>query len=281
MLRSLFFVVFLFSVGVSAKLKKDDHSGFSRCSTADMDPLDQIIVENQLNYLRSQRQFKKMNVRALPSLVIPVHIHVISKDKTEKGGDVAEAALVEQIDVLNKAYATMNISFQIIDIDRTQNKKWYDFSYEEVIKKSLHKGDALTLNLYTANPSGGILGWATFPWDFAQNSEMDGVVIHHDTLPGGALKAYNLGGTAIHEVGHWLGLYHTFQGGCQDGDFVADTPAQNVNYGCPQVAPDSCPSSDGVDSIHNYMDYTDDICLTDFSSGQMERIHDSVTSYRN
>jgi hypothetical protein len=89
---------------------------------------------------------------------------------------------------------------------------------------------------------------------------------------------YNLGATLVHEVGHWLGLEHTFEGGCsQTNDGVGDTPAiREPTSGCPLSRRDTCPNMPGADQFENYMDYSDDRCMNLFTRGQIERM---VASY--
>ncbi len=123
--------------------------------------------------------------------------------------------------------------------DRTNEPAWFEGlipgALEKDMKTALHKGGYWDLNVYTADLGVGLLGWATFPVKNAKGSKlaMDGVVIYHESLPGGSTPTfgsaldYHEGDTLTHEAGHWLSLYHTFQGGCsKKGDQVADTPGE-------------------------------------------------------
>jgi hypothetical protein len=217
--------------------------------------------------------------------VINVYVHVITN--TSGQGNVSDSQINQQISVLNNAYGSWGWSFTLAGTNRTANNSWYTTtggSSETAMKNALRQGTADDLNLYTNNMGGGLLGWATFPSSYASAPKMDGVVVLYASLPGGSAAPYNLGDTATHEVGHWMGLYHTFQGGCKrqasQGDGVADTPAeQSPAFGCP-TGRDSCPSIAGLDPITNFMDYTDDACMFQFTAGQDARMDSMFTTYR-
>lgn len=220
---------------------------------------------------------------------IPVYWHVINNGSTAALGNISDAQIASQISVLNSAYASTGWSFNLVSTNRTTNASWYTATpgstAETQMKNALRMGSAQHLNIYSNNMGGGLLGWATFPSDYASKPKMDGVVILFSSLPGGSAAPYNLGDTATHEIGHWMGLYHTFQGGCAKnattgGDQVADTPAEkSAAFGCP-VGRNSCTAIAGSDPITNFMDYTDDSCMNTFSAGQDARMDSMYSTYR-
>lgn len=212
---------------------------------------------------------------------IPVYVHVIRDNAGN--GNVTDQQIANQIQVLNNSFGSWGWTFTLAATDRTNNSSWYTMSStaEAQAKAALHQGTADDLNIYTASPSGGILGWATFPWNYASAPSKDGIVILNQSLPGGNAANYNAGDTAVHEIGHWMGLYHTFQGGCRDQDFVSDTAAEkSPAYGCP-TGRDSCKRNSGVDPIHNFMDYTYDTCMFEFTAGQDSRMDSMFSTYRS
>lgn len=214
-------------------------------------------------------------------ITIPVVVHRIT-DGTN--GYVSTQMINDQITVLNDAYAGRGFSFALKGVTTEVNSNWYNTcessATESAMKNALAVDPARTLNMYTCSPGGGILGYARFPDSYPENSYMHGVVLLDQSLPGGTAGVYNEGDTGTHEVGHYLGLYHTFQGGCSKrNDLVADTaPERSAAYGCP-VGRDTC-SGGGVDPILNFMDYTDDACMNTFSDEQSIRMQDITAAFR-
>jgi hypothetical protein len=176
---------------------------------------------------------------------------------------VAQASdLTKQLAAMNERFAPYGFTFTQAGSDWTVNAGWARDSSELTMKRSLRKGTYADLNMYFLPSMGSTLGYAYLPKSVSSGSSdfyYDGVTIASGTVPGGNLDRFNLGLTAVHEAGHWLGLYHTFQGGCSPpGDYIDDTPAQaSPSSGCP-VGRNSCPNSPGDDPIHNYMDYSDE-----------------------
>jgi hypothetical protein len=159
-----------------------------------------------------------------------------------------------------------------------------DSAEEREAKTALHVPPEYNLNFYTAELQAGTLGWARFPWRLAGDRIMDGAVILHSSLPGGTEEPYNLGQTATHEIGHWLGLLHTFERGCRgNGDEVDDTEAHSEpNYGCGNTlrGTDNYCQGETQSPIKNYMNYVDDSCMSEFTNGQINRMKDMITTYR-
>ncbi|MGZ8737896.1 MAG: zinc metalloprotease [Nocardioides sp.] len=215
---------------------------------------------------------------------IPVYFHVMMD--AAGNGDVTREQIDDQIDVLNATYAgaesaeaaDTGFTFTLAGVDRWYNDSWHKDKASNGYRSLTRQGGADALNIWLVDFK--FLGIATFPFDYDKQPLFDGVRLQYTTLPGGTERNYNLGETATHEVGHWLGLYHVFQGGCmKEGDEVDDTPAQSTaTNGCPG-GQDSCPTP-GVDSIHNYMDYSYDTCYNQFTPGQTVRMNDMWAAYR-
>ena len=256
-----------------------------RCATVQPGPIEMQQIENYVT------RFGSPGLDG--AVTIPVVVHVIRSGSG--AGDVSDTRIAWQIDVMNDSFdgttGGVNTSFRFVlqQTTRTNNSTWYTAgpgtSAETQMKSALRQGGAGTLNIYMNNVGGGYLGWATFPSSYASQPLKDGVVVLSGSVPGGNAAPYNLGDTATHEVGHWMGLYHTFQGGCNgSGDQVADTPAEkSPAYGCP-VGRDTCrsgPNKAGIDPITNFMDYTDDSCMWKFTAGQSTRMDTMWATYRD
>jgi hypothetical protein len=233
--------------------------------------------------------------KAGTAITINTYVHVIHDGPD---GLIPERMIREQIAVLNEAYAVHGFRFEMAaslrdnpNPDYTDNAAWYrddEFAY----KTALKEGSGDDLNIYINN-GGGYLGYAYYPTVVGTAYEvLDGVVLAWGTLPGANQPGisdlpgfiYNLGDTGTHEVGHYLGLAHTFDGVCSPyNDGVTDTPAErSPDFYC-TVGRNSCRDGNGpiaLDPIHNFMDYSDDVCLFEFTGGQSERMNIQWALYR-
>ncbi len=197
------------------------------------------------------------------------------------------------------AMTPTGVNFKLRRITTSRNEKWFHaapFSRSDrQMKKRLHRGNARTLNIYVNRPKSRgqlLLGFSLFPWQRRAHKPLDGVTISEISLPGGRANGYNLGDTVIHETGHWMGLLHTFEGGCatgSGGDGVADTAAEaEPSFRCDErntCAVDELDPVTGIvgdrpDPIHNFMDYSYDFCMNHFTPGQRERMIALFMHYR-
>lgn len=177
--------------------------------------------------------------------------------------------------VLNETFLPHNIQFTVLDISHTVNDEWASVTRHPAKARALRRGGYDELNIYFETGIiredfvTGICSWAV---EDPENTGINGTSwaiydachVSPATMPGspGApwLENRRQGKTATHEVGHWFGLFHTFDGdSCEgEGDMIDDTPAMlDATSGCPARA-DTCPDQPGLDPIHNYMNYSDD-----------------------
>lgn len=249
-----------------------------RCATQGLTTTQQQEVEAQLTKRKASRPL------TLVGGVVDVYVHVIRQGKTVPDGDISDAIVNEQVKVLNQDFAATGWSFRLAATDRTTNVQWYrrchEPAVEQAMKRSLRQGGADKLNVYICMPNNRTLGWSSLPHHYGSSPHADGVVIAAATLPGGPAVPFHQGGTLTHQVGHWFGLYHTFQGGCgQPNDVVADTPPeQRPAFTC-KDARDSCPG-DGPDPVQNFMDFADDQCAQRWTAGQDARMDAVFTAFR-
>jgi hypothetical protein len=265
--------------------------GPRRCGTRT--PSDAEIAADAARVVDFKRRRGAAQAGALTT--ITTYVHVLH-DGAE--GFVSERMVKDQIAVLNQEYAAYGFQFELApsvrgnpNPDYTDNAAWYRDD-EGAYKTALKEGSGDDLNIYINN-GGGYLGYAYYPTIVGTQYEvLDGVVLAWGTLPGADQPGisdipgfvYNQGDTGTHEVGHYLGLLHTFEGSCSPvNDTVADTPAErSADFYC-SVGRNSC--KDGrqpisLDPIHNFMDYSDDVCLFEFTGGQAERMNIQWALYR-
>jgi len=253
----------------------------NRCGTPDLSPEEREKVDPAVRAWIKEHD--PVRFGSQEKIQIRTVFHIIQG--TNGAGALTIENVKDSIDVINAAFSGFEF---ILDYDKdlttTTNNAWGELDSgtqaENDMKSTLRKGSCDVLNIYSTSLD-WLLGWATFPnWcDNDQND--DGVVIGSETYPGGDFFPYDEGDTLTHEVGHWLGLYHTFEGGCNGGDEVDDTPDEATkNEGVCKPDRDTCPSP-GNDPTDNFMDYSDDSCMDKFTPGQDERMLTMWALYRS
>ena len=216
---------------------------------------------------------------------IDVYIHIVKPSENSTANE-AMGLEHEQIKILTQSYVRADGSsafvFNLVGVLTWVNSTWWNSSDDYDMVIATRQGEMSTLNVWFKNLTDK-LGYATFPWTSDDNEALlDGVAIMHTTVYGGSEAFYSEGDTLVHEVGHWLGLYHSkmtnqssikdvsnayfpqltsqflifflfflaFRDGCNGGDLISDTPPEAKRaLGCP-VGRDTCPGG-GVDPIHN------------------------------
>lgn len=278
-----------------ADLTKSAHEHGRGCYT--MHVLNEKLKKNPNleNDMYKIEEFTRVLISARPSdptvepYTGPVTIPVIVNILEDYIGEVTEAQINSQIDVLNMDYNNYNpntngvpaefapavtdcgITFVLAGINR-EISILDEWGTQDAMKYSSSGGIDVTdpstyLNIWVCDIGGGILGYAQFP---GGDPATDGVVIGKDYF-GVVGGVYGQGRTATHEVGHWLNLRHIWgDGKCNRDDYVADTPiSDQPNWQCPVYPTVHCTSND---MTMNYMDYVYDDCMYMFTNGQNERI---------
>jgi len=150
----------------------------TRCASQDSTDPSLIRFPDNISSWRS------LNPKRAEKVTIPIAFHIIQPDANT--GKIEDWQLLKQTEALDKAFAAMNIDFEIKSINRIRSSFHYNISpgiQEFFMKLKYNKDPANTLNFYIGLPVDGILGFATFPWMYPENSFMHGVVVRNDTLP--------------------------------------------------------------------------------------------------
>jgi Pregnancy-associated plasma protein-A len=291
-----------------------------KCAT--MTVHNRLVQENPENYVKNRREIERLtsaHVRqtsraglrtGIDTICCVVHVVYSSPQQ-----NIPDEQIFSQFKMLNLCYRNLDpnvtnvppafapsradaqIEFQVArrDVDgkstsgiiRTATNKT-GFTHDDGVKSSSSGGiDAWPsdkyFNIWVCNLEEGLLGYAQFP---GGPRSTDGVVINYQAFGtiGTAAPPYNLGKTAVHEIGHCMNLLHIWgddNGGCEGSDNVDDTPNQaSENYGKPVFPHISCGNAPNGDMFMNYMDYTDDAAMYMFTAGQVKRIDATLNGPR-
>ncbi len=280
-----------------------------------------ISIERELIRQQVENFIQQNAGQAKNLVVIPVVFHVLYANAAQ---NIPDAKIIAQMEQLNLDYMAINpdtsnipaafkphkgnVQVQFCFAQRTptgaatngiirKSTTVTSWSQNDAIKFSAQMGDDIWnrnqyLNIWVGNISGGILGYAQFPGGSAST---DGVVVHYGTVGSKNSPStfnwganYNWGRSATHEIGHWLGMFHTFQGGCPNtncnsqGDQICDTPPiSTANFGCPGYPHVTCSNGPNGDMFMNYMDYVDDNCMVMFSDSQSIKMNAVLNGTRS
>ncbi|KXJ93506.1 hypothetical protein Micbo1qcDRAFT_203578 [Microdochium bolleyi] len=253
------------------------------------EPSAQFVMESKANAAVEAAQVDIAGSN-LSLITIDTYIHIVAASKDIDGGWVPSTAPAQQIAAMNKAYAPWGIAFALKGVDWTVNQTWSDDLDTTTMKTRLRKGGYSALNLYFQRTiqGGTASGFCYFPMSTtpAKGSQWyiaDGCQVQALTMPGGSPPGWwpMQGMIAVHEVGHWFGLFHTFQGYSCDGpgDTIGDTPVESSpSSDCKPK--NSCPNKKGMDPVNNYMDYSGEGCWNSFTNGQGKRMRANWNKYR-
>lgn len=157
--------------------------------------------------------------------------------------------MTAQFQLLQDSFAPFNFKLKLAETQWVVNETLASVNkgddIETVVKQALRKGTYADLNLFyiaylTVGPGNEGTGWSTWPWGLSTwtpngtaqptdfDKSVDGCFVNSATVPNGTNDwGYNQGKIAVHEAGHWFGLFHVFEGGCSGpGDYVNDTYPQ-------------------------------------------------------
>ncbi|PHH80037.1 hypothetical protein CDD80_3026 [Ophiocordyceps camponoti-rufipedis] len=231
-----------------------------------------------LNKSMLEEEWKKVNPgfqsrMRPPPISIRIVMHIITRHDDHQAF-FTKSLLDEQMEILNKAFKPGGISFYLDeDITRITNDDWFRGYDADGMRRKLHRGDSKTLNFYfigipRTSRKREIGGYATWPQLAGHDTALDSIVVNMHNLVFSPVSAR--GKIAVHEAGHWLGLFHTNMGSCaDDGDSVDDTMPGLVNetdVTC--KLKDACGGKVLADNFMSYARYN---CRTTFTPGQMER----------
>ena len=302
-MRKHFLLSAILCISFISKAQNTEPCDFDKYQRTNKQAIDKAEIQIQTHIDATKKKLLIHN----PNLkIIPVVVHVI-----HDGGvsNISDAQIQTQIDILNEdfrkkiatnGYGTgvdTEIEFCLAKknpqgkctngIVRVNSPLSNHQTYQRSQLKQLSYWDNKRyLNMYVVkniNNGSGILGYSSFPG--GPNDE-DGIVIRHDYYGKIGTASASLGRTTTHEIGHWFGLYHTFNNGCgtdtcTGGDLVCDTPpVANPNFGCPGAV-NSCTIDSKPDQTLNYLDYTNDNCKNIFTAGQKTRMIATLTAIRD